>query len=355
MKTKSYLLLILLSSLVFTFASFVNADSSCSPNIKLVSFDPTQIVPDSYVKVLFEVSGLVGCNGFAVRLNPEYPFSVDSNESLISTVMGNIYNSGSTNTLLIPYKLRVDKDALEGDATINIDYHQGSSTDFTNYAEVKFNVTIQDSRTQFDSVIQDTSGSQVSIAIANVGKYTANSVVVRIPDQDSYIATGTDGQMVGNINSGDYTIVSFSVSPKSSENFGARNSSTANFQRPQNFSSTNLKFDIYYTDNIGIRRIVNMQLPLKIGNSTFVGTGAAGFTRGAARTSSSPWYFSWQFSVILVIILIVLFVLYKKYPQQTKNFLKKLKFHKKDSGSSSNSTKEVPDWIKRAKEKEKKK
>jgi len=345
--------------LVFGF-SFVNAESQpCNPTIQLVSSDPNPAVPNDYVKVIFEISNLGNCKeGFAVRLNPEYPFSLDLNDSSVQEIETNPYASGYRSVWMIPYKIRVDSAAFDGDYSLKLQYHEGSDSNWESYVEGGFNVTIEDARTKFDAVIQESSGNDVSIALANIGKYTANSVIVRIPEQDSFVASGTDGQMVGNLESGDYTIVGFTITSKLG--IPQRNMSKSNSGNPssnnmptQTTNSNKLKFDIYYTDNIGERRVVNMELPLNIGNSS--GTMAMGSFPGRPKTSSSSGWIKW---IVIIAILIIGFVIYKKYPEQTKkgiqNIYSKLKGLTKNKEKESSSSK-VPDWVKNAKDKEKRK
>lgn len=162
--------------------------------------------------------------------------------------------------------------------------------------------------------------------------------------------------MVGNLESGDYTIVSFSVSPTITRS-GTQNISRR--EAPQNYSafSSKLKFDIYYTDNIGERRIVNMELPLNMNAGNFSSAqGIMGFGRRNVQTSS---WSNWYTFVVVIAALIILFGLYKKYPRQIKNFLNKTKvklkkISKKTKAGTSNSD-TTPNWIKNLKGKEKKK
>lgn len=362
MTKKDILCLVFVFALLLVFGfNFVNAETqSCNPTIQLVSQDPNPAVPNDYVKVIFEISNLGNCKeGFAVRLNPEYPFSLDLNDSSVQEIETNPYASGYRSVWMIPYKIRVDSAAFDGDYSLKLQYHEGSDSNWEFYVEKGFNVTIEDARTKFDAVIQESSGSDVSIAIANIGKYTANSVVVRIPEQESFVASGTDGQMVGNLESGDYTIVGFTVTSKSV--IPQRNMSKGNGGNPpsnnmptQSAISNKLQFDIYYTDNIGERRVVNMELPLNIGNSSGMAMGSFNGRQRAPASSSSGWI-KW---IIIVAVLIVAFVVYKKYPEQTKkklidsyNWLKS-RIKKKEKISSNN---KVPDWVKNAKEKEKRK
>jgi len=342
--------------LVLVIMNFVSADSTnaCNLNVSLINQNPYPAIPNSYVEVVFQASGVenIQCGGVKFELIPSYPFSLDENASLI-TLEDKTYVYGYKSDWVIPYKLRIDKDALDGSAEIEVHYSPGNWK-ADSYITKKFNIEIQDSRTNFDAVIQEVSGSDVSIAIANIGKYTANSVVVRIPEQESFRASGTDGQMVGNLESGDYTVVGFSISPKSG---GAKNSSRTNTQTNSQGLSTTLNFDVYYTDNIGERRVINMKLPLSMlstGNLSIQGTG--NFAGRSAQTSSA-WYSSWLNWAIILGILIVGFIIYKKYPKQTKDFLNKIKktFNKKNSQSNLAHSSKSPDWVRNAKEKEKNK
>jgi hypothetical protein len=219
-----------------------------------------------------------------------------------------------------------------------------------------FNISIENSRTAFDAVIQEISNSEVSIAIANTGKYTANSVIVRIPEQDYYTTTGTNGQMVGNLESGDYTIVSFSLSSKiillsnSQTQKKYQNSSTEPLQRDLN-QKQNLSVDIYYTDNIGERRIVTLALPISLTNLNGLNsTGMNNLSSNFQRKNPSSWSI-WHILLVLIAIFGLSFlIIKKKFPSQSKELIERI-FKKKKKKISSN---EVPDWIKNTKEKERK-
>ena len=351
MKNKIVFILavVFLSSVLYNLGFISGAVQSCSPNITLINQDPYPAIPNSYVKLVFEVSQLENCEGFAVKFDPKYPFSLDSGEDPIQVISANPYSpdykASSSNykgTWIVTYKVRVAEDSLDGDYDLILNYHEGDSRDFGVYSFQKtFNVNVEDSQTTFDAVIQESTSSDVSIAIANTGKYTANSVVVRIPEQESFSVTGTDGQMVGNLESGDYTIVGFSVSPKASRNASRTTDSN---QKP----STKLKFDIYYTDNIAERRIVHMELPLNVaGNYSSFSSAFANRKTTTSTSSSYYWY------ILIGIIVIIVFVIYK-YPKQTKDFFNKIKSKSKTSKKGVVNRENVPDWIKNTREKEKK-
>lgn len=340
---KLFLYLCLVCMLLINFVSA--GDNNCNMDVTLVNQNPYPAVPGEYVHVVFQVSDVIDCQGGKFKLVPTYPFSLDAGQNAIQEVSGSTYIPNDYSTgWMVPYKVKVDGDALSGDAEIEVQFATGL---WKSYLSKKFNITIKDTRTNFDAVIQDISGSDVSIALANIGKYNANSIVVRIPDQDSFKATDTNGQMVGNLESGDYTIVSFSLTKLPSS------------------KNSNLKFDIYYTDNIGERRVVNMELPLSMGYSTTAGTTTtsgtpngsfpAGMRRQQSTSFFSKWY-TWM-AIILIMLIIGGFILHKKYPGKIRIYsqkvYKKIKriFVKK---KSENSPDKIPDWIKKVEVKEKK-
>ena len=216
-----FIAFILIFGSLFSFYSIeiVRADSStlCNPDISLINQDPAPAVPNGYVKVIFEVSNLGNCpNGFSVKLDPQYPFSLDSGTNPVQELKQNPFTTNDYKSVWnVPYTIRVAQDALEGDYYLNLLYSTGANKNF-NYlsASQSFNISIRDVQTNFYAVVQDYANSQVSVGIVNTGKNTANSMVVSIPQQNGFTVTGTSQQIVGNLAAGDYTIVSFKITPR---------------------------------------------------------------------------------------------------------------------------------------------
>jgi len=348
LKNKKFVIfisIVLFNILILNFVPGVSSSSGtgCNFEVTLLNQDPYPAIPGEYVNIVFQVGGVQNsnCKGAIFELIPTYPFSLDENNS-VSILSGTTGSAGYKNDWMIPYKLRVDKDAVNGDNELKVKFGIRSSNFFITK---NFNITVQDSRTAFDAVIQESSSTDVSIAIANTGKYAANSVVVRIPEQEDFRATGTDGQMIGNLDSGDYTIVSFSISAIPNRNYQQVNNTRSNFNQ-----ESNLKFDIYYTDALGERRTVNMELPLNsnaaTGNFSMNGIPTNGNFPGRTRNQSS--WSNWYTFAIILIIIIVAFFFYRKYKKKIIMFIKKnrLKTHSKSD--------KTPDWIKNIIDKEKK-
>jgi hypothetical protein len=347
MENRNFIFVLIVLTVTLGSLSFVGAvESACSPTIKLVNQDPLPAIPNDYVKIVFEVSGLVNpaCKGMSVKLTQEYPFSLDSGDSGIQSISDATYSQGYKNVWNVPYKLRVAQDALEGDYLLKLYYYLGTDGSFdTNHLEKDFNITITDVQTDFAVVVQDSSGTQVSLGIVNTGKNTANSLVVGIPQQESFRATGTSQQIVGNLAAGDYTIVSFAVSPIVARNFtrnmtGGQQPFNPNINasgQQFNLDGQTLKIKMDYTDGIGKRRSVvrEVQFNVQQGNLTSR-IGAAGRT---GTTSTASGISHWWYLLGITVLVIIGVYIKKNYGNEIKNFAGKNQ-HKKSSGNA-------PGWV----------
>jgi LPXTG-motif cell wall-anchored protein len=233
--------------------------------------------------------------------------------------------------VVMHYKVRVSPDAVTGINELELKIFPN---EFASSGSIySMDIDVANAQTYFDLVVQDSTSSQVSLAIANIGKNTANSMIVRIPEQTGFKVTGTNGQMVGNLDSGDYTVTSFSL-----VQVGRGNG--------------NLTVQIDYTDNIGERRSVLKEVQFNSqssGNITAgtIPSGAYGnFQRGnfsassSKKSSNTKWYI---ITGVLIVILAGLFIYYKR-----KKKINESKKHSKKDNS------ETPEWIRKVKEKERK-
>ncbi len=123
--------------------------------------------------------------------------------------------------------------------------------------------------TDFDVTFSESSAGQTSLSVANTGNNPALSVTVRIPQQEKFEVRGSTASIVGNLDEGDYTIVSFQVTPASSS-FGGTGAASQqkqlseeerqklgeDFSQRNAAQNNNLKVLIEYTDATGVRRTV---------------------------------------------------------------------------------------------------
>ncbi len=143
--------------------------------------------------------------------------------------------------------------------------------------------------TNFDIVLEESSSSSTTFAIANIGANTASSVIVSIPDQPTFSVTGSSSVSLGNLDAGDYTLATFQISSTSVNNSGNIMNPSSGFNRsdfnpgegdfdPSQFNFTgrpnfnnqnmtgfdgsNLLVDISYTDLYGNRQTVQEEVTM---------------------------------------------------------------------------------------------
>lgn len=96
--------------------------------------------------------------------------------------------------------------------------------------------------TEFELSYQE-SGNSFLLSVSNIGVNPARAVSVEIPTQNSFSVRGSNTQVIGNLNSGDYTSANFQVSQK---------------------GRADMVIKILYTDTAGVRRLIEKKLPVKL-------------------------------------------------------------------------------------------
>jgi hypothetical protein len=213
------------------------ASADCSLEVSLLNQDPYPAVPGDYVKIVFQVSGLSSpkCNNVDFWIDNSYPFTLDPGvENKISLNSGT-YIQDYSDVILIPYKLRVDKEALDGNNEIRAFYSilEGQSIIYTR----KFNISVEESKTDFEVFIKDyvEDTDKITLAILNTGKKDASAVTVEIPDQENIQIIKTDKVILGDLDSKEDDTVAFEATP----------------------SKGNINLSIYYNDEGDERRKVD--------------------------------------------------------------------------------------------------
>jgi hypothetical protein len=239
----------------------------------LVNQDPSPADPGGYVEVLFKIEnrGTKNADNASLELIPEYPFSLDPGVSAV-TNLGTINGLQiGDNAFLVRYKLKVDKDAVNGDNEIKLKYSDG---DGSVYNLVTFNVSVSNPRTDFDVIVQDLTDTSATLAIANIGANTAYSTIIRVPQQENFAVSGTSASVIGNLDAGDYTLVSFQITSTSVANISnptripPTESPTVMSTNVSMNRNKNITVEISYTDTLGIRRTVQKQVSFDITNGT---------------------------------------------------------------------------------------
>ena len=320
MKIKNMFIIcvIMLISLVGVYADFYEENftekpiyrtsmSSSDIDIQQLKYEPYPVNPGEYFTLWIKAEnvGTASAGNAVFELDALFPFSLDPNENPVRN-----YGNLDSRPIVLEYKVRVSKDAVEGTNQIKLRYNTEGYTSY--WIEETFDIIVADAQTDFDLVIQEVSGDEVSVAIANTGKNVAYSVIVRVPEQDYFDTVGTSGQMVGNLEDGDYTLVSFDITPKQGQK--------ANGEKF-------LEFQIDYTDNIGERRSVIKEVIYET-DPFDLSDGITGDQSNSQRMKGTPQtqkeiYQEWWFWIAIAAAFIV-WKLYKFY-----NYKKDIKEEKR--------------------------
>ena len=195
--------------------------------------------------------------------------------------------------------------------------------------------------TDFDVTVSESSTEQTSLSVANTGNNPAYSVTVRIPEQDQFAVQGSTSSIVGNLDEGDYTIVSFQITsvgssfrePGAAEDDQPsqlseeeRQRLRAEFSQRNATHSNNLQVAIDYTDTTGVRRTIEKTVLIQ---STNTSSNAAQLNP-RMRQQQSIWNNSTLIGIIaLVVLLAGGFIYYKKRKAGTA-FLSRFSREKKE-------------------------
>lgn len=279
----SVFLLILISNLALA------DENPCSLDVSLVNQDPHPAVPGEYTEVLFQISGINNaCDGVSIDLVLDYPFSLYEGESFrtmeASTYAGTTGNS-NWNTI---YKIKVDENAVEKDYQIELRYKEGTRANWEGYVSKKFNITVEEVRTEFEVYVKNYKifDKTLILEILNTGDQDIQALTVEIPKQDNIIIKGSNRNIVGDLDSNEYTTADFEAIPQEG----------------------NVIVYLYYTDSINERRMLEKKVYYD--PSYFVGS------TENTKPSQTPNYI---ITGIIIILIVLFFVRRHKRKKKLKN------------------------------------
>jgi hypothetical protein len=151
--------------------------------------------------------------------------------------------------------------------------------------------------TDFEIAFSESSDSETSFSVANVGSNPAYSVSVIVPEQDEWKASGSNSMIIGNLDNGDYTVASFTLQQISR-------------------TSDKITLEIAYTDTMGQRKTIEKVVSVN-SQPSLTGDAAAGQfpagMQGRMKQQQSSNYTGW---IIGAIVIVVLFFLYRRYKKK---------------------------------------
>jgi hypothetical protein len=319
--------------------------------LDITSVNPTEISIGQATTIHFNIT-----NNRGVGLQ-NLLFTWEDPNSLILPIGADnritIPSIGTNNYTVVPVDVIASSGISPGvyPLTIRIQYYDQTGERQTINSTVGLQIS---GKTTFDIVLQTSTSSATTFAVVNTGANTASSVVVSIPQQPSYSTSGTSSTSVGNLDAGDYTLASFSLtsttsnitrngtmqfpsfnrtgmnSPPSGGNFTDGRNMFMNQSFPA-MGNNRLVVQIAYTDVFGIRQIIQKQVSLSSGSASGFssrtttqgtsGTFPGSFSRQSQSSdlNNSIMYIAIGVIGIIVVVVVIQLGRKKKLPHFSKS------------------------------------
>jgi len=235
--TRVWILAIIASFFLVLTPSTVSADETCNLDVSLINQDPYPVTPGNYVEVVFQVSGTDNsdCDGAKFKVIENYPFSVDPGQSNLREISGSTFVQDYKKSWMVPYRLRVDSDALDGMNEVEIKYAPGTSDDL--FFSETFDIKVEDVRVDFEISVKDydPSTKTITFEILNIGENDVEALTIDVPEQENLDIQGSPRKIVGSLDSSEETTFDFNAIP----------------------DKGNMDLKVTYTDEISERRTLN--------------------------------------------------------------------------------------------------
>lgn len=272
--------------LLLTVSLLSIVSATCMLDVYMINQDPYPAVPGEYVKLVFQVDGLENkdCEEVMVELVPNYPIVLDPNSTTKVSANSGTFVRDFGSHLIVPYRVRIDEDAVEGDNPIDVKVSYGDILASQKSTIIsQFNLTVEDLKADFEITIKDYSPSSntLTFEILNIGESDIEALTLEIPEQENINVKGSYRNIVGDLDSSDYTTADFEAVPKKGE----------------------INIKILYTDSIHERR--TLEKTVMFNPEYFEG-----------RNSSQGGTSIWTWIIILIVVVVVIYWLYKRHKRK---------------------------------------
>jgi hypothetical protein len=213
---------------------YVVSAEVCNPSITLLNQDPYPANPGEYVRIVFQVSNIDNseCGDINFRLLEGYPIVFDPNENGIRIFRRVDYMRDFSSSIMIPYRVRVDPNAIDGSGEIEVQIQAGRVGPILK----RFDLEIKDMSPSFEVFVEDydPSRNQITFQILNTGNINVQALAIQVPRQENIVIKGSNRVIVGDLDSNEYTTATFEAQPKKGD----------------------IRLMIHYTDENNVRRSI---------------------------------------------------------------------------------------------------
>jgi len=275
--------LILMFVISLTFVS----STICDLDITMLNQDPYPAVPGDYVEIVFQISGIENpdCGNVVFSLVEKYPLVFDPEMDPSVTISSGTFTKDYSSSKVIPYKVRVDEDAIDGDNPIEVSFYS-SGFSGNSYQTKEFNLNIEDVKADFEIFVKDYDVNTriITFEVLNIADADIEALTLEIPTQDGVNVKGAKRTILGDLDSNEYTSAEFELVSFVDE----------------------IVMNIFYTDSIGVRR--DMAKVVSYESEYFVG-----------RQSDSKSTSIWVYIILVVVVLAVIYFVRKRNKKKNQH------------------------------------
>jgi hypothetical protein len=209
--------------------------ATCNLKASVIFQEPYPAMPGKSVDVVFQLTGVDNpeCGDIYFKVIEKYPFTIEGDEDGERTLTSGVYLDDFSRYWNLPYRINVDSNALDGNAMLEVGYLiSGGGQNLS--LKKKFNITIDDVRTDFEISVKDfdKNTNTLTFEILNIGEHDADALTIIAQNQESVEFKGSSRNIVGDLDANEDTTFSFEAIPNDGE----------------------IVLDVLYTDEISERR-----------------------------------------------------------------------------------------------------
>lgn len=215
------------------------AAEACDLSVSMINQDPYPAIQGEEVKIVFQIDGIgsTECGTIDFELIEQYPVSILSGSKKSYTIESGTFIKDYKSFFLAPFRVKVNENAIDGDNTIEVRYRGAKNV---GWETKQFDLNVQDTRADFEVHVKeyDLTTRTITFEILNIAESDIEALTIEVPKQDNIIIKGSNREIVGDLDSNEYTTADFEAIP----------------------SDGKIEVSLKYSDSINERRIVDLEV-----------------------------------------------------------------------------------------------